>query len=374
MKHLFVLLLLSVLATPVTSPAQTKDQYTYRRLEGMIGKQPVVVHLHLQKTTVPGEGLTKRYFGVYYYKKFDAPIPFYGNSAGGDSLILAESAGNESTGSLTLLPTPAGGLRGIWKGGEGKTDQPVDLREAYTSGAIKFKGQMRRAEKKMFLKLKESPTASASAGWLEPVEGTDPTLRDLLTREMAALMSPTTPQTPPCCRNPEEAFKARRDTLFKHYPGELAKEVDPKAPDQFFMYSQTDDVQIAIQYNGPDYLTLAATDFAYAGGAHGNYATEYRTFRLSDKKPVKLADFLKPGYQKTLEAALEKAARKRSGLSDKAKIDEYYLVSKIPATENFFPTATGLTFSYPPYEIASYADGQVELFISFEDLKGFLKN
>ena len=53
-------------------------------------------------------------------------------------------------------------------------------------------------------------------------------------------------------------------------------------------------------------------------------------------------------------------------------MEQRMLVDEVPATGNFYLSSTGLTFVYNPYEIASYADGQIALFLPYKKLMPFL--
>jgi hypothetical protein len=49
-------------------------------------------------------------------------------------------------------------------------------------------------------------------------------------------------------------------------------------------------------------------------------------------------------------------------------------LESIPLTDKFGVDGNGVTFVYVPYEIASYADGQIELTLSWESLKRYLRD
>jgi hypothetical protein len=53
-------------------------------------------------------------------------------------------------------------------------------------------------------------------------------------------------------------------------------------------------------------------------------------------------------------------------------MEQRMLVDEVPPTANVYLSNTGLTFVYNPYEIASYADGQISLFLPYKKLMPFL--
>jgi len=67
----------------------------------------------------------------------------------------------------------------------------------------------------------------------------------------------------------------------------------------------------------------------------------------------------------TLSALLTKEAEKIYGLT--------LSVKSVPYNSNFYFDNAGITFSYDPYEIASFAEGQILVFIPYSELKDMLK-
>jgi len=84
-------------------------------------------------------------------------------------------------------------------------------------------------------------------------------------------------------------------------------------------------------------------------------------------------DVFKPGFEATLDAALEKSLRKKFGLAAKAPLTELLFEESFSYTDNFCLTGKGILFNYPPYEIAAYAVGEIKLFVPFSDVKSVLQ-
>ncbi len=69
-----------------------------------------------------------------------------------------------------------------------------------------------------------------------------------------------------------------------------------------------------------------------------------------------------------MNTLLEKNFRKDHKLGAKTSLTEGGLFeNKLAANNNFFLTGAGIGFSYMPYEIASYAMGEVVIFIPYSD-------
>jgi hypothetical protein len=367
------LLIVTALGGLRAQPNGRNDEYRYRRLEGTVGTQPVVMHLH--EVIIPplaGEPAMQRFSGVYYYQKYEAPIDFWGEVQNGSEIVLSESSPNESP-TLRLRRQGSDRFTGTWTSANGAKTLAVELRENYPPGSVRFTSGTLRDEKKMFPRRDLSPLATVSVSWLEPAGDVDKPAREFLFDAVAHTLIHDSINGRPCCATPQAAFQHLRDEHFREYPGELANDVSPDSIEQFFMYNNDYDVQAVVVYNDNQRLSLGYTTSMYTGGAHGNYATDYYVYDLAKRRVLQLADLIKPGQEKAIEAALNRAARRRAGLKANEKLDSYYFVESMPVTENFYVTGKGIVFSYPPYEVSSYADGQVELFVPFAEIRESLK-
>jgi hypothetical protein len=347
--------------------------YSYHRLEGTIGGQPVVMHLHRHGAGPFGQGATPTYDGVYYYAKYEFPIQFYGEATAKGDIQLSEGLGGQPTGIIRLAPLAGGATGGEWVDTSGVRKLRVSLREAYPEGTLRLSGGFLMDTLPLFPDHPASPQASASFTWVEPAATTEKSLRDYLWKELAEKSLNDSALARRCCETPREVFGHLRDQAFAGYRDSLAHEVHPDSADYFFMYNYSHDISMAVTYNDKGLLSLGITDYVYAGGAHGNYATAFYTYDLRKRRLMRLSDVLRPGFERDVEAALARAARRRAGLKPGEPLDSYYFVENIPATENFYLTGKGIVFGYPPYEIASYADGQVELFVPFAEVKKWVR-
>ena len=134
----------------------------------------------------------------------------------------------------------------------------------------------------------------------------------------------------------------------------------------------------------------------YAGGAHGMYGDSFFLFD-KDARQIKLADLLaSPDKDREVlrllfikERLREKGNEKINGgkygeenLSAAeiaqlraAPIDEKQLAAAKDKllNENIYFNEQGLVFSYPPYALGSFAEGQIEYLLPYGQLKGLLK-
>ena len=139
------------------------------------------------------------------------------------------------------------------------------------------------------------------------------------------------------------------------------------------MYMMDQSEHILVVYQDAKIMTLADFTYLYSGGAHGNYATSYHNYDLANKKRLKLTDVITQDGKKKLSGLLAKAVRTQFKLKSSQPLTEVLFENKIAPTENFYLTAKGIGFSYSPYEVAAYALGEINLFISFNALDFYLQ-
>lgn len=108
----------------------------------------------------------------------------------------------------------------------------------------------------------------------------------------------------------------------------------------------------------------------YTGGAHGMYSVVADVYDLTTGEIISEDDLFAKGFQpgvtKLLAAALE------TYLADNDD-DPEMLFSAPEPNGNFSVSDTHVTWIYNPYEIAPYAMGSIELSVSWNDLKPYLK-
>lgn len=114
--------------------------------------------------------------------------------------------------------------------------------------------------------------------------------------------------------------------------------------------------------------------YGYSGGAHGMYNTSYVLFDLTTQQQLRLTDLLQDGAQAKLLDAL-----RQSYIENYPEYVENWL-SNDPTeqaasllTDNFIFNEQGLTFSYAPYALAPYSEGEVRLTLDYSALSELLK-
>ncbi|WP_267405473.1 MULTISPECIES: RsiV family protein [unclassified Chryseobacterium] len=136
-----------------------------------------------------------------------------------------------------------------------------------------------------------------------------------------------------------------------------------------------EDNKMKLVSHANDYLHIRYYGGSYSGGAHDNYAYMERVFDLKNSKKLELKDITSMPLAKIEELLKKNINKINSGTTDeKGEVNnsDMLLVDKIPATGNFYFDEKNLYFHYSPYEIAAFAAGDIEIPISWEELKGTL--
>lgn len=123
-----------------------------------------------------------------------------------------------------------------------------------------------------------------------------------------------------------------------------------------------------------DYLlTIELDSYLFTGGAHGYISKRFLNF--SKKQGIELENwqlfkdeedfrvFAESVFREKQQIPLDKPINHTGFMFEK---DSFYLPENIGFTEN------GLKLLYNTYEVASYADGTIEILISYEEVKKYL--
>ena len=104
------------------------------------------------------------------------------------------------------------------------------------------------------------------------------------------------------------------------------------------------------------------------------YGTSHTVIDLSNLKVLELDDIMDEKGKKALNTLLEKYFRLQYKLKSNESLTEGGLFeNKIEPNDNFYLTEKGIGFVYQPYEISSYAMGEINVFIPLQELKDHLK-
>lgn len=137
------------------------------------------------------------------------------------------------------------------------------------------------------------------------------------------------------------------------------------------------DVGYSVEYADDDLISINFSEDTFTGGAHGSRNTLTLTYDLKAGRELKLADLFKPGA-KYLTTIANYAMRDLKGRKDPESGENRGLAQDIfedgakPTAENYKHwniTKKGLMFTFPQYQVASYAAGPQTVIIPYANLK-----
>lgn len=109
---------------------------------------------------------------------------------------------------------------------------------------------------------------------------------------------------------------------------------------------------------------------SYLGGAHGMYSTEYHTYSLIDGYEFSAEDLIGSEKMEALRKLIRtKLYEQYDAADDRELSDRGFFPEYIDVTDNFRVTPRSLIFHYNPYEIGCYANGDIDIEITREELE-----
>ncbi|WP_293303749.1 RsiV family protein [Pedobacter sp. UBA5917] len=345
------------------STTNTKTAFTenfYKRLEGTIAGKKVVMHLQKVNNDISG---AYYYDGSWLNLSTDTLI-------GKDSIVLTEYSYYASyftqdfkSPHLSLKWT-GNGFNGTWESGDKAKKFPITLTEKYPDGSYEFKAGIYEDSVKAFANQAKSPAAQISFEYLES-KNTDEYSRWLNT-ELKKIFG----------LGPQVAlstgFKNIAADYFKDYKTQVAEQQKNGRDDDFQAWmNYTNNSQQSISYNDNGYVVVDFLADAYTGGAHGNYSSIMYCLDVKNKKQMILSDIVKIDSN-ALKGLLEQNIRKEYNIKAKDALSTVLFDDFIKPNNNFYFNNNGIAFMYNPYEVASYAQGQIVVFIPYSDLKTHL--
>ncbi len=341
------------------APETIPENY-YKRFEGTIAGQPVVMHLHKAGN---------KYDGIYYYKKVGAWIGLYMDSTAKDSIYLSENVPGdgwvegEQNNALLRFSYAGGSLKGTWIAKDWQKQYPIDLKEQYPSGSYKFDMMAFSDSMAAFPGRPETPVAEISE--------TIPVATDNNSWVNQQLMNITGLDTTAPGADLKTAIAAGHKAYFESYKAELPAGNDTAGmPLASYNYASMQDVYV--RYNDNGYVVFESFVYDYSGGAHGNYASIFYCLDVQDKKRLKLSDLI-TADSAILTPIVEQHFRTQYYVKTGVPLSEVLFEKHMSANDNFYFNEKGIGFLYNPYEVASYAQGQINVFIPFRALQKYIK-
>jgi hypothetical protein len=135
------------------------------------------------------------------------------------------------------------------------------------------------------------------------------------------------------------------------------------------------DAGYSIEYDSPDLISVAfAVSPYYAGAAHPQHYSEVLNYDLKLGRTLKLSDLFRPrsGYLQVISDYAIKALKEELGPESDS---EWIATGAGPDSKNFKSwniTREGLSFTFDPYQVASYAEGEHVVVIPYATLRNVI--
>ena len=327
----------------------------YKRFSGTIAGRPVVVQFHRQAGKI---------HGTYQYSNIGQLVEFRNwlDTVADENYILSEIVpGVQAEGATWAILIQGKTARGEWWSSDSEQHFPISLTEEYPEGSIRLDAFQIADSASLFPDRASSPKAITTHSYLLPAGDQAGFLYDVLRSQIA-----------PGSKEGDDiatAIRAANAAYFNAYRKENALLLDD-GDAGLFTFNYTNDEVMQVLYNDQYWLVTELFTASYTGGAHGNYASSYANIDLGQKKIWTVTDIV--ADTTALRPLLNDAAISYFRLAPGEGMSQRLLVDEVPATANIYLSATGLSFVYNPYEIASYAAGQISLFLPYKKLMPFL--
>ncbi len=352
-----------------------KSGSAYFHFVGTIGKIPVTMDLMQEPSRYyEQERGAYDFKGSYYYNRMEAPLQLYGYLDEKNNVILmeSESTGLEYSGFFSGKVGGDGLFSGVWLNGDSTRTLKFVMKESYPEGTLAFDISILFDSLKLKPELEGSPQATFGQSWLLPRKTKNTAVDQFVEKELRNGMIGDSLGR--LYREVPEIFKLLKEEFFVRYQEEVdfeAIEGDDVFSMAMWNYEEYSEANVA--YNQNSLLTIGYLSYSYYGGAHGMYATSYVSYDLKNKKRLQLSDVFKPGYEEKMPVFLERALRRQFNLKSDDALSEVLFDDSIGLTENFGLTGKGIYFNYVPYEIASYAAGEIKLYVPFAEIADLLQ-
>lgn len=354
-------------SSPNSTPTNTTTSNSYTHYKGTLGN--VAITLDLVKSTVLDAPFnnTINFNGYYSYDNYQEPITLFGQLDSTNTIELSEWISDNNYAIFKGKVGADGSFTGIWRDSMHHKELPFALKPV-TEGIVALDIFTFQDSFQLLKNNKNSPTAQIDwEAFLPKLSPQYDYLKDFI---FSGIKGDSVPKTY-AGLTAKGLYEAQRDTFFRDYRETFKDEkIDTAEMPHFMNYQQSS--RMAVLFNDNNLLSLEYSTYEYSGGAHGNYGSILHSYDLKNKKVIQLNDIFVANFSNALNKSLDKAVRKKFNIPASQPLSSYLFDNSIQYTDNFAITPKGILFLYNPYEIASYAQGQITLFVPFDEIKGIL--
>jgi len=259
-----------------------------------------------------------------------------------------------------------GQIRGVFEEEAGQAIHSFELVESDEAGSVQF-NVFSLSKSVPLLNKTRRPNGTISMVFLSPLESRDPLISDSLRKSMMAFFNTSAYRG----TEPDSMLILNYQTFRRDYLSSN-KEICRYPDSPLMNWELLKFVHLICNENY--WVSFYILSYAFTGGAHGLETREYQTIDLKTGKILSLDDILAEGKKQDLAKLLTAKLRKSNHIAESQKLTEAgYFVDEIKPNENYYLIPGGIGFYYNHYDIAPYASGPEEIFLSMEEIRGILK-
>lgn len=355
---IFVLLLSSI---SVMSQQTADNIVFYSRFEGVIGSN-IKVTANIVK-------LFDKISGNYQYRFIDENTEmYYGKTINLNGDVNMGNANLKEFGqdSYTFTGTlNESSFTGTWSTPDDK-QLDFNLKEYYPNGTLPFDIYYLHSEDKLIPKDANSPIAEIELTLIFPEDkyfqaGIVDSVKQLIADSFFG----------------DNFYEDNPDSMLTHFETEYFTNYKEQNEDWYskgtsFNWQKT--VNMSVVYNSNYLVCFEYLKYAYSGGAHGMTNIAFDLINLNSGNILTYNDIFEEGTMDTLTAIITRQLRNDYKIPDDVPLKKAgFFVDDVAPNHNIFINGNGIGFLYNSYEIAPYSNGQTNIFLEFNEIKGFLK-
>lgn len=134
------------------------------------------------------------------------------------------------------------------------------------------------------------------------------------------------------------------------------------------------EVSAELRYLGQrdNIVSFSVFNYSFSGGAHGLFATTYINIDVDKKSIITLDKLMTKANQTKAKALLWDAYLLESPVDENGKREPFTAKADFDISNQFYFTNDGIVFSYAPYELGPFADGEKTLTLPWYEVNNLI--
>jgi len=352
----------------LTTVVQLQKSF-YKRFEGTIGTQKVVMNLMRIDTILTGN---------YHYSNSLQPIPFsFKSNIKKDGKFFIEAGEGfdnyydpKVRGNFNGSFISDNEIKGTWKEPGTNVEKDFDLVEKYPEGSSEFAVISYHKKIPQGLSGKKG-FAEITIAHPYMINYKKNAIQEKINKYLSEWLLKNKSSSPDA--KPFNDYDEMLTDFFDRYNKDNEDSKKMKMERDIY-YSNL--YEINILSNSDNILSTREIVSTYEGGAHPNTNFNFNNFDLRNGKEIKLSNVFKGNYKSVLTKIAEKKFRKFYKIPANQNLEKagfYFKNGVFKLNDNYSFSGYAITFQFNPYEVAAYAMGAPEITIPYSEIKEIIK-